>query len=440
MHKDDSYSDRERSRLYTSHAYSTFDDTDNYPEMPVSTDTYLKTLVPHYAVSDVDSETNPENVLSLSKLKQLPLGEQMKLLIKSAKIMHFSHLYSMLPANSDTNSVVRSLQSYAVLINGCWIAKSDVLYPPNTVSSISGTPAEVMCKVRDYILCLFTKQEFLIRREVTKQVRISGDEVKNILEQIAKMKVGSGWYLKLPRDSSFIEKFPEVQERQAMVWATRFKQLSKRFAHDPEIVEQSSKTTNSTGKSKTAAKTGKTSPNVKTKTSPTAKRKRKKSHSKTKTEISEKELNGLKKFLSPPRPTNEDSDVIVDHAVADIADHSAVDVAQPFAIISPSAENVSKSSSTKLLRDGDSPLPVAPFINPAAVGLKSAFENSFTMNLTELKPVPSQNHDMDVDNLSLRPSEGVNMKNVHATVALVTDQMRQQAVIQNNVFNSSEPS
>ena len=431
-HKDDLYSERERKRLFSKQPFNAIDD-DNYSEMEISTDTYLKTMVPHYVVSDVDSETSPENVLSLTKLKQLPLGEQLKLLMKSAKIMHFSHLHSMLPSNSDVNSVVRSLQSYAVLVNGCWIVKSDVLYPPNTVSPISGTSSDIMCKVRDYILCLFTKHEFLIRREVTKQVNISGEEVKNILEQIAKMKVGSGWHLKLPRDKSFIHKFPDVEERQAMVWSTRFKQLSKRFTQENESTEQPTKATNSTSKLKTTAKA--------VKTSPTAKRKRKVSQSKVKTEISEKELNGLKTFLSPPRPTNEDSNVIVDHAVADITDHSAVDVAQPFAI--PLRAEDSSKSSTELLHDVDPPLnngPVAPFVNPATLSDKDTFAGPL-LNLTELNPVFSADCKIEVDKPSLCPSDGINMDNVNATVALVANQMmRQQAVTQNNVFNSSESS
>ena len=233
-HKDDSYTDKERSRLFSNHAFSDLDDAENFPEMSVSTKDYLKSLVPRYVVSNVDSETNPENVLSLSKIKHLPLAEQLKLVIKNAKIMHFSHLASLLPSNPDDSSVVRSLQSFATLINGCWIVKSDVLYPSGSVSAVSGTLADLMCSARDFILYSFTKQEFLIRRELTKRVNIPGDEVKEMLEQVAKMKVGCGWHLKLPRDQEFINKFSEVQERQATLWANKGKLLLKRFPPNPD--------------------------------------------------------------------------------------------------------------------------------------------------------------------------------------------------------------
>ena len=427
-HRDHAYTDRERNRLFCNQAFSPLDDAGDYPEMEVNSSSYLQALVPNYVVSDVDSGIGPENVLSISKLKFLPLGEQLKLLMKSAKIMHFSHLLTLLPSNPDANAVVRSLQSYAVLVKGCWIVKSEVLFPPDTVSPISGTPADLICKVRDYILCLFTKQAYLVRREITKQVNVSSDEVKSILEQISKMKVGHGWSLKLPCDQEFIEKYPEVHERQAMVWNNRCKQLSKRF--------QEEETSESCGKSSTSKPK---SANKNVKTSPHSKRAKKSSQSKTKPEMSEKELNGLKNFLSPPRPVN--NNVIVDHAVADITEQSPIDVNQPYSIQTSDVPQ----SNTVHLQDTNDLIPLRstvplPFVRPSAVGVATAEPpfNSFTEQ-HELKPA-SLDTKVECDNAVTFSAEGVNMDNVHATVALVTDQMRQQAVLENNVFNSSESS
>ena len=419
-HKNDSYSDRERNRLFCVQAFSSLDDAGNYPEMTVNPFNYFKTLVPHYSITDVDSETSPENVLSIAKLKFLPLGDQLKLLMKNAKIMHFSHLLALLPSNPDANSVVRSLQSFAVLVRGCWIVKSDVLYPPDTTSPISGLSADHICKVRDFILCLFNEREFLVRREVARQVNISSEEVKLILEQIARMKIGFGWMLKLPFDKSFVAQYPEVQERQSMVWASRYKQLLKRFSAVTETLDPMPKP--SASKPKSSSKTPKTPSVVK-------KSRRTSQSSKTKSEISENELNGLKPFLSPPRATAEESKVIVDHAVVDINNHDAIDLNPVFStsfngfrsntVVNDISANAETGSSN-----------IKPFVKPSAVGIDCA--NGSQTTYTELNNV-SFDPNLEFDGHS------VNMDNVNATVALVADQMRQQ-VIDNNMFNSNEPS
>jgi len=56
--------------------------------------------------------------------------------------------------NADTASLLRIVQQVAVLVQGNWVVRSDVLYPKDTSSNISGVPAELMCRGRDYIVSL----------------------------------------------------------------------------------------------------------------------------------------------------------------------------------------------------------------------------------------------------------------------------------------------
>ena len=433
--KEDLFSEQERTRLLYKKAYNDLDDFESFPEMKVNSNTYLQAFVPHYTVSDVDSATNPENVLSINKLKLLPLGDQLKLLMKNAKIMHFNHLLTMLPSNPDGNSVVRSLQSYAVLVKGCWIVKSEVLYPSNTVSPISGTPSDNMCKARDFILCLFTKNDFLVRSVITKQLNIPGEEVKVILEQIAKMRVGSGWTLKLPVDNEFISQYPEVHERQCMVWSSRFKLLSKRFSENKT-------SDNANSKSQLTAESSKKKVPKPDVTSPKRPR-RKSGNRKTnlnlklkteKTEMSEKELNGLRNFLSPPRADPAtDSDIIVDHALTDMNELFQYQT---------NGNDTAKSYTEFLQESHVSEAAPQPFVKPSAVGVTVDFDNSSSANLLNLKP-PSIKMDVDDPSIYLSNNEqtnSVNMDSINATVALVADQMRQQAINNNEVFNQSNSS
>ena len=69
-----------------------------------------------------------------------------------AKLLQFSQLGTLLEMTADTASLLRIVQQVAVLVQGNWVVRSDVLYPKDTSSNISGVPAELMCRGRDYIV------------------------------------------------------------------------------------------------------------------------------------------------------------------------------------------------------------------------------------------------------------------------------------------------
>ena len=52
----------------------------------------------------------------------------------------------------DDVSLLRSLQTVAVLVQGCWVAKSDLLYPMDFVSEVNGITGLQMQKARDLVV------------------------------------------------------------------------------------------------------------------------------------------------------------------------------------------------------------------------------------------------------------------------------------------------
>lgn len=52
--------------------------------------------------------------------------------------------------------ILKALPQLAVLVRGNWAVKSEVLFPKDTLSAVSGVPAEVMCRARDYVVSLHT--------------------------------------------------------------------------------------------------------------------------------------------------------------------------------------------------------------------------------------------------------------------------------------------
>lgn len=52
-------------------------------------------------------------------------------------------------------SVISGVQECALLVYGCWVVKSEILYPPNTYSQYSAVPSDLICRGRDYIVSYY---------------------------------------------------------------------------------------------------------------------------------------------------------------------------------------------------------------------------------------------------------------------------------------------
>ncbi|KAG7275883.1 hypothetical protein CRUP_033296, partial [Coryphaenoides rupestris] len=176
----------------------------------------------------------PNNVLSMAQLRTLPLAEQIKTLMKNVKLMPFANLMGLLASGTDSTAVLRCVQQVALLIQGNWVVKSDVLYPKNTCSPLSGVPAEVLCRGRDFVMWRFTLERSLMRKEVAAIIKLPPEDVKDFLEHMAVPRINRGWEFALPSDSGFIKKHPDVAHRQNMLWLGIQSKLEKVFNFNKE--------------------------------------------------------------------------------------------------------------------------------------------------------------------------------------------------------------
>lgn len=71
-----------------------------------------------------------------------------------AKIIQFQQLAMLLTGSDGTTveNLLKTIPKVAVLVQGNWIVKSDILYPQGTFSATSGVPADLMCRARDYVV------------------------------------------------------------------------------------------------------------------------------------------------------------------------------------------------------------------------------------------------------------------------------------------------
>uniref|UniRef100_A0A671Q285 DNA-directed RNA polymerase III subunit RPC5 C-terminal domain-containing protein n=1 Tax=Sinocyclocheilus anshuiensis TaxID=1608454 RepID=A0A671Q285_9TELE len=220
----DGRSEHERQYLYCQ-AMDTAENT----ELVKTPREYLSMLMPPLAEEKVAKPMGPSNVLSMAQLRTLPLGEQVKMLMKNVKVMPFANLMGLLASGTDSTAVLRCIQQVALLVQGNWVVKSDVLYPKNTCSSHSGVPAEVLCRGRDFVMWRFTSERTLMRKEVAAIIKLPPEDVKDLLEQMSVPRLNRGWEFLLPTDHDFVRKHPDVAQRQHMLWLGIQSKLEKVF-------------------------------------------------------------------------------------------------------------------------------------------------------------------------------------------------------------------
>ncbi|RVE59830.1 hypothetical protein OJAV_G00192170 [Oryzias javanicus] len=204
-------------------------DASENSELVKSPKEYLSMLMPPLTEEKVAKPVGPSNVLSMAQLRTLPLGEQVKTLMKNVKVMPFANLMGLMASGIDQTSVLRCIQQVALLVQGNWVVKSDVLYPKNTCSAHSGVPAEVLCRGRDFVIWRFTLERSVMRKEIASIIKLPPEDVKEFLEHVAAPRVNRGWEFLLPTDVDFIKKHPDVAHRQNMLWLGIQSKLEKVF-------------------------------------------------------------------------------------------------------------------------------------------------------------------------------------------------------------------
>ncbi|NWU51430.1 RPC5 polymerase, partial [Dromas ardeola] len=209
----DSRSEHERQYLFSQgHGFA------ENTELIKSPSEYLMMLMPPSIEEENDKPMAPSNVLSMAQLRTLPLADQIKILMKNVKVMPFANLMSLLGSGTDSTAVLRCIQQVAMLVQGNWVVKSDVLYPKDTSSPHSGVPAEVLCRGRDFVMWKFTQDRWVVRKEVAAVTKLCPEDVKDFLEHMSVARINKGWEFMLPYDEDFVKKHPDIVQRQHMLW------------------------------------------------------------------------------------------------------------------------------------------------------------------------------------------------------------------------------
>nr|XP_003702985.2 PREDICTED: DNA-directed RNA polymerase III subunit RPC5 [Megachile rotundata] len=218
---------------------NTTDETVN--TLNLSTRQYLELLAPPMKEeirSDVSSCT------SLNYIRTLSLLDQIRTIMKDAKVLSFAQLRLIISPDQETSAVLKYLQQVAVLVQGNWVVNSELLYPKDTVSSHNGIPAELMCRARDYVLLSFTEHEYLHRKTVASVIKLHTDELREIFANLAVHEPKKGWRLIIPPSKEFSERYPEIAQRQEMFWEAKRKYLREAMEVQSQIPQRQRRKSN----------------------------------------------------------------------------------------------------------------------------------------------------------------------------------------------------
>lgn len=143
--------------------------------------------------------------------------------------------------NVTSEKLIRTLPLAGMLIRGNWVVQSEFLYPPDSVSSVNGVPAELMCRARDYILYKFSKSNEFDRPHVTSIVQLPPEECLEILKSVGRINSNKKWEFILSPDTVFESKHIELVQRQEAYWkAKEEKYLELEAKRSPKRVRKKS--------------------------------------------------------------------------------------------------------------------------------------------------------------------------------------------------------
>jgi DNA-directed RNA polymerase-3 subunit RPC5 len=219
-------------------------------KLPYAADDYEHdfTLTPinNYADSLIGGETNPnqtqgeatqmkeetpeerllvlKGATSKKMMRKLPLVDQLKVILRDAKVLSFNNIMEMVGNKDNTpDKVLRNLNLCGIMIRGNWILQSDVLYPSTFVSTTNGITTELMCRGRDYIIYKLARNELmnLNRQKISAITQLPPEETREVLQSIASLKPNKTWDLLKPPDYDFETRHPEIKQKQEAHWKSQ---------------------------------------------------------------------------------------------------------------------------------------------------------------------------------------------------------------------------
>ncbi|KRZ34965.1 DNA-directed RNA polymerase III subunit RPC5 [Trichinella pseudospiralis] len=159
-----------------------------------------------------------------------PLPELVFTLLKSGMVVRFFDLLNQLPYDVNFDEVLSLLNEYALLVQGCWVLKSEFSIEEGFEDTRTDIQRTVLLVARDFLLYKFTKNRVVLLRELERMLPIEEHIWRYFLMEIARMVPRLGWQFVHSKDISFLHSFPKVAQKQEEIWKNKYVHLVKVIA------------------------------------------------------------------------------------------------------------------------------------------------------------------------------------------------------------------
>lgn len=176
---------------------------------------------------DTELEDRKPFVVSQPDVKvSKTIKQRVKDCLLKAKLISFEEArISTSDSNIASRDIVDALTEYAILVQGNWVVKSEILHGDSSVvdcTDVTGVSIRLFNAARDYLLWLFDQKRFVSRIEFINNVRIPDHDVLELFKELGTLNQETKlWEFKLPRDVKFLEDFAHVAQKQAALWKIR---------------------------------------------------------------------------------------------------------------------------------------------------------------------------------------------------------------------------
>ena len=169
----------------------------------------------------------------LIKAKSLQLSEKINRLLINCKVIPFCRLITLLACDSDDELIlIKLLQKSAMLVQGVWVIKSELLYSSNSL--------DVEAIIHDFISYLFTKSSQLRRDDINSQIKFPLASLMIVLDRLAKFNSQTRtWHFIYPTDSEFLNKHDTIRQQMEISWEIRRLQIMKNLFQIDKFREKS---------------------------------------------------------------------------------------------------------------------------------------------------------------------------------------------------------
>lgn len=197
-------------------------------------------IKPKIEKMDVDDiYSNAAKSVQSSPKKSKMIRDLVKECLMKAKLVSFEEVYRYVKdyrnfshggVNDDrlqinSKDIIDALNEYAVLVQGNWAIKSEVFYGDSgerECTDVTDIPINLFTAARDYLIWLFNQNRIVSRPEYSAKVKIPDHDILELFNQLALFRTDiKKWELKLPTDQRFLDRFPEVVQRQTTFWKVR---------------------------------------------------------------------------------------------------------------------------------------------------------------------------------------------------------------------------